>query len=122
MVALVLFPDQQQQKDLCCLQLLIMVAKLQLLNTLRLGVLYTVFVLWNLPKTSSCQLPYQHHSYSTNCATKLFKGSNRSASLLVCTREKIFLVGGCGFFVSDIISEVVLGPFWLMLPGAGPNR
>jgi len=24
--------------------------------------------------------------------------------------------------VSDIISEVVLGPFWLMLPGLVPNR
>jgi len=25
------------------------------------------------------------------------------------------------FFVSDLIS-VVFGPFWLMLPGLGPNR
>jgi len=24
--------------------------------------------------------------------------------------------------VSDIISEVVFGPFWLMLPDLGPNR
>jgi len=24
--------------------------------------------------------------------------------------------------VSDIISEVVFGSFWLMLPGLGPNR
>jgi len=24
--------------------------------------------------------------------------------------------------VSDILSEVVLGSFWLMLPGLGPNR
>jgi len=23
--------------------------------------------------------------------------------------------------VSDVISEVVSGPFWLMLPGLGPN-
>jgi len=23
--------------------------------------------------------------------------------------------------VSDVISEVVLGSFWLMLPGQGPN-
>jgi len=36
--------------------------------------------------------------------------------------EKNFLVGGCGFFVSDVIGEVVLGSFWLMLPGLGPNR
>jgi len=26
------------------------------------------------------------------------------------------------FFVSDVISEVVLGSFWLMLPGLGSNR
>jgi len=32
------------------------------------------------------------------------------------------LVGGCGFFVTDVISEVVLGSFWLMLPGLEPNR
>jgi len=24
--------------------------------------------------------------------------------------------------VSDVINEVVLGSFWLMLPGLGPNR
>jgi len=28
----------------------------------------------------------------------------------------------CEFFVADVISEVVLGSFWLMLPGLGPNR
>jgi len=36
--------------------------------------------------------------------------------------EKKFLVGVCVFFVTDVISEVVFGPFWLMLPGLGPNR
>jgi len=35
--------------------------------------------------------------------------------------KKIFLAGGWGFFVSDVISEVVLGSFWLVLPGVGPN-
>jgi len=25
-------------------------------------------------------------------------------------------------FVTDVKSEVVLGSFWLMLPGLGPNR
>jgi len=24
--------------------------------------------------------------------------------------------------VTDVINEVVLGAFWLMLPGLGPNR
>ena len=32
------------------------------------------------------------------------------------------LVQGSGFFVSDVISEVVFWPLWLMLPGLGPNR
>jgi len=31
------------------------------------------------------------------------------------------LVGGFRFFVSDVISDVVLGQFWFMLPGLGPN-
>jgi len=35
--------------------------------------------------------------------------------------EKKFLVGSCTFFVSDVINEVVWKPFWLMLPGLGPN-
>jgi len=30
--------------------------------------------------------------------------------------EKIFLVGVADFFVSDIISEIDFGSFWLMLP------
>jgi len=29
---------------------------------------------------------------------------------------------GSGFFVSDVMSEVGFWPFWLMLPGLGPNR
>jgi len=35
--------------------------------------------------------------------------------------KKSFLVAGCGFFVTDVISEVFLGSFWLMLSGLGPN-
>ena len=35
--------------------------------------------------------------------------------------KKNFLVGGCRFFVTDVISKVVLGSFWLTLPGLGPN-
>ena len=46
---------------------------------------YNIFVLWNWPETSSCQLPYQRHSSSTDCARELNKSSNGSASLLVCT-------------------------------------
>jgi len=37
-------------------------------------------------------------------------------------KKKKFVAGDAVFFVSDVISEVVFGPFWLMLPGLGPNR
>ena len=48
-------------------------------------------------KNSSFQLPYQRPSSSANCARELFNGSNGSASLVDCTRKKIFCLGGAGF-------------------------
>jgi len=51
-------------------------------------------------------------------ATDPVKGSKDMASLLVCTRKKSFLLGGCRFFVSDIISGGLLcnvGPLCLAL-------
>jgi len=72
-------------------------------------------------KYSSFWLPYQRPSSSADCAKKVFKGSNQLTSLVDCTQTN-FLVGGCGFFVNDVISEVVLGSLWLMLPGLGPNH
>jgi len=72
-------------------------------------------------KNSSFRLPYQRPSSSADCASELFKGSNGSASLVGCTQKKFF-GWGCRLFVTDIISEVVLGSFWLMLPGLGHNR
>ena len=44
-------------------------------------------------KNSSFRLPYQHHSSTADCTKELFKGSNRSASLLVCSQKKIFCWG-----------------------------
>ena len=54
---------------------------------------YDIFVPRFRPKTSSFWLLYQHPSSSADCARKLFKGSNGLASLLVCTRQKIFCWG-----------------------------
>ena len=53
---------------------------------------YDTFLLWFQfrPKTSSCQLPYQCHSSSADCIRELFKGSNKSDSLLDCTQRKFF--------------------------------
>jgi len=44
-------------------------------------------------KNSSLGLAYQLPSSSTDCARELFKSSNRSASLVDCTRKKIFWLG-----------------------------
>jgi len=70
---------------------------------------------------SSFRLPYQCPISSADSARELFKVSNGSASLVDCTRKKKFFGWVYGFFVTDIISEVVLGSFWLMLPGLGPS-
>jgi len=49
------------------------------------------------PKSSSFWLPYQCHSSSTDCTRELFKRSNRSASLLVCTRKTMLSLGAAEF-------------------------
>ena len=51
---------------------------------------YDIFVLQFRPKNSSFHLPCQHPSSSADWARELFKGSNGSASLVDCTRKKIF--------------------------------
>jgi len=48
-------------------------------------------------KNSSFWLPYQRPSSSADCARELFMGSNGSASLVDCTRKKIFWLGGTDF-------------------------
>jgi len=51
----------------------------------------TIYSYFNFSlKNSSFRLPYQRPSSSANCARELFKGSNGSASLVDCTRKKIF--------------------------------
>ena len=54
---------------------------------------YNIFVHRFQPKNSSLRLLYQHPSSFADCARELFKGSNGSASLLVCTRKKFFWLG-----------------------------
>ena len=58
---------------------------------------YNIFVPRFWPKNSSFRLPHQRHSSSADCARELFKGSNGSASLLVCTWKKIFWSGVADF-------------------------
>jgi len=58
---------------------------------------YDIFVLRFRPKNSSFRLPYQRPSSSADYARELFKGSNGSASLVDCTRNKFFWLGGVDF-------------------------
>ena len=44
-----------------------------------------------------------------------------AASLLICT-QKIFLLGGCGFFVSDVISRGLLGHLGPLCLALGANH
>jgi len=68
------------------------------------------------PAVFSCQC----HSSSTDCVREPCKPSKDLANLLVCNGK----IHWCGVadFVTDVISEVVLGPLWLMLPGLEPNH
>ena len=54
--------------------------------------------------------------------TDLVEASKDAASLLVCTRKKIFLLGGCVFFVSDVISGGLLGHLGPLCLALGANR
>jgi len=56
------------------------------------------------------------------CSTDPVKVSKEAASLLVCTRKKKFLLRGCGFFVSDIISGGLLGHLGPLCLALGANR
>jgi len=55
------------------------------------------------------------------CSTDLVKVSKDAASLLVCTRKKIF-AWGVRFFVSDVISGGLLGHLGPLCLALGANR
>ena len=73
-------------------------------------------------KNSSFRLLYQRPSSSAHCARELFSGLNGSASLVDCTRKKIFCLGDAFFFVSDIISEGLFGHLGPLCLALGANR
>ena len=52
-------------------------------------------------RTTGSHVALRALNSGTESGRELFKGSKDAACLLVFTRKKIFLVGGCGFFVSD---------------------
>jgi len=53
--------------------------------------------------------------------TDLVEASKDAASLLICTRKNV-LLGGCNFFVSDIISGGLLGHLGPLSLALGANR
>jgi len=73
-------------------------------------------------KNSSFRLPYQRPSSSADCARELLNGSNGSASLVEYTRKKIFCLGDCSFFMSDVISGGLLGHLGPLCLALGVNR
>jgi len=54
--------------------------------------------------------------------TDVVKVSKDAASLLVCTQKENFLVGGCEFFVSDVISGGLIGHLGPLCLALGANR
>jgi len=75
--------------------------------------------LFNLRYRSSAKI----RTPATNklCFTDQVKVSKDAASLLVCTRNN-FLLGGCGFVMSDIISGRLLGHLGQLCLALGINR
>jgi len=55
------------------------------------------------------------------CYNDPVKVSKDAASLIVCTPKNFFL-GGCGFFVSDVISAGLLGHLGPLCLAQGANR
>jgi len=56
------------------------------------------------------------------CSTDPVKVSDDAASLLGLHSKKKFLLGGCGFFVSDVINGGLLGHLGPLCLALGANR
>ena len=81
--------------------------------------IFTASMIWPIP--SCFQLSYQLHNSLGDCAKELFKPSKDSTSLRVCNDNKFFGFE-FGFFVSDVISGIVLGLFGPFHLALGLNR
>ena len=63
----------------------------------------------------------RRHFSGPVCSADPVKVSKDAASLLVCTRKKIFCLGGA-FFVSDVISGGLLGHLGPLCLALSANR
>jgi len=87
------------------------------LNTFAPGLIQAV-----LTRTAGSHVAL-HGNFSGPVSTiDLVKSSKDVASFIVCTRKKIFLVGGCRFFMSDVISGGLLGHLSPLHLALGLNR
>jgi len=71
-------------------------------------------------KTTGLYMALVERNSGTKSGRELFKGSEDSASLVLCN-EKTFLLEGCRFFVSDITSGGLLGHLGPLYLALGPN-
>jgi len=72
-------------------------------------------------KNTETHVAYRGNFSHLVSATDLLEVSKYAASLLVCTQKK-FLLGGCGFFASDVISGGLQGHFGPLCLALGANR
>ena len=75
-----------------------------------------------LRKNTETHMTLQRNFSGPVSATDPVKGSKDVASLVACTQKKIFLGGGCRFFVSDVISRGLLGHLGPLHLALGSNR
>ena len=86
------------------------------INTFVAGVRDTRTLKSHIEPQFSCHL--QLNNPPVNCAKGLLKPLKDWTSLLVCNENKFFKFW---VFLGDIISSVSFRPFWLWLPGLGPQ-
>jgi len=72
-------------------------------------------------KNASTHVALRGNFSSLVCSTGLVKVSKDAASLLVCTRKKIFCLGDAGF-LSEVISGRLLGHLGPLCLALGANR
>jgi len=73
-------------------------------------------------KTAGSHVALRGNISAPVSVTNLVEVSKDVASLAVCTRKKFFLVGGCRFFVSDVISGGLFGHLGQLHLALGTNK
>ena len=94
----------------------------QLRSTSWPPLLYMKYLYFESPCSAHIFLPLCNSITRHTIALEgLFKPTKNTAGLLDCI-EKILKSFGFCFFVGDVINEIGFRPFWLRLPGPGPQH